>query len=263
MLPRWLPVRFTPRSKLTRASHRTVGYGAENSDSSVQLMIAAQFPQIERAQRMSIKPRILLAGNQALVVEVFAKVLQRYFDLAAAVSDRSELLRLAQQLNPDVVVLDLEIALSDGQNTSERLKRLLPDTKQIVLAMDENCEIPAFSLRSASGFLMQSCGQIELVRAIKKVLKGKCYVTARMAQRMSDGLNLDLSPGHAKHLTPRQSQVLQLLAEGRTMKEAATALGVTARTIAFHKYRIMDQFDLKTNSDLVRFAIKKGLLAGS
>jgi DNA-binding NarL/FixJ family response regulator len=197
------------------------------------------------------------------VIEIFTRVLERYFDLVAAASDASELLRLAPQLYPDVIVLDLGIAFSHSQNTSEELKRLLPAAKQIVLAMDENCEIPPSLLKSASGFVMQTCGQIELVRAVKKVLKGKRYVTARMAQKMSDTLNLDLSSGHAKHLTTRQSQVLQLLAEGRTMKEAATALRVTARTIAFHKYRIMDQFDLKTNSDLVRFAIKKGLLGSS
>jgi DNA-binding NarL/FixJ family response regulator len=205
---------------------------------------------------MNMKPRILLASDQALVVQVFAKVLRRYFDLVAAVSDASELLHLAPQLSPDVVVMDLAMAFSDGQNTSEQLIRLLPDTKQIVLVPDENCEIPAASLRSTSGFLMQRCAPLELVHAVKKVLKERRYLTAGTAQRMAD-----LFPSHAKHLTPRQSQVLQLLAEGRTMKEAAATLRVTARTIAFHKYRIMDEFDLKTNSDLVRFAIKKGLLA--
>jgi DNA-binding NarL/FixJ family response regulator len=127
--------------------------------------------------------------------------------------------------------------------------------------MNEDSEIAAAAIEKwASGFLLKNSAGTELVHAIKDVLKGKSYVTPRVAKKLLDRFVRDPRTERTKHLTSRQREVLQLLAEGLTMKEAADMLHVTPRTIAFHKYKIMDEFGLKTNSDLLRFAIKERLI---
>jgi DNA-binding NarL/FixJ family response regulator len=127
--------------------------------------------------------------------------------------------------------------------------------------MNEDSEIAAAAIEKwASGFLLKNSAGSELIHAIKEVLKGKSYVTPRIAKKLFDRFVRDPRTERTKHLTSRQREVLQLLAEGRTMKEAADVLHVTPRTIAFHKYKIMDEFGLKTNSDLLRFAMKERLI---
>jgi DNA-binding NarL/FixJ family response regulator len=147
-------------------------------------------------------------------------------------------------------------------DAGKRLKTLLPKTKIIVLTMNEDLDLAGVALRDwASGYLLKKSAGGELVQAVRDVLRGKSYVTAYVAQRLLEDFVRDPRTERIKHLTPRQREVLQLLAEGRTMKEAAAVLHVTTRTVAFHKYRIMEEFSLKNNSDLVRFAMKERLLA--
>jgi DNA-binding NarL/FixJ family response regulator len=130
----------------------------------------------------------------------------------------------------------------------------------IVLTMTEDAEVAADVMRSwASAYLLKRSASAELVRAIQDVLRGKTFVTPHLAQNLLDKFVRDPQQ-RAKTLTPRQREVLQLLAEGRTMKEAADVLNVTPRTVAFHKYKIMEEFELKTNSDLLRFAMKERLI---
>jgi DNA-binding NarL/FixJ family response regulator len=147
-------------------------------------------------------------------------------------------------------------------DAGRKLKRLLPRTKLIALTMNEDCEIASEALRFwASGYVLKKSAGSELVKAIREALKGKSYVTPRIAQRLLEQFIIDPRHDHEKELTPRQRQVLQLLAEGRTMKETADYLHVTARTVAFHKYKIMEEFGLKSNWDLVRFAIRKHVVS--
>jgi len=207
------------------------------------------------------KPRVLLADDHTLVIEAFKKLLEPEFDIVGTVSDGRTLLQVAPQLEPDVVVLDLGMPLLNGMDAGRELKKLIPRTRLIVLTMNEDYEIAAEALREwASGYLLKTSAGSELVEAIREVLKGRSYVTPRVAQRLVEEFVRDPRPARVKSLTPRQREVLQLLAEGRTMKEAATVLHVAARTVAFHKYRVMEEFGLKTNSDLVRFAMKEHLL---
>ena len=168
----------------------------------------------------------------------------------------------APGLKPDVIVIDISMPLLNGMDAGRELKRLLPRTKLIALTMNEDCEVASEALRSwASGYLLKKSAGSELVKAIREVLKGKSYVTPKVAQQLLDRFVRDPRRDHDKELTPRQRQVLQLLAEGRTMKETADFLHVTPRTIAFHKYRIMEEFGLKTNSDLVKFAIRERVVS--
>lgn len=206
------------------------------------------------------KPRVLLADDHTLVVEAFTKLLEPQFEVVGNAADGRTLLEKAVQLQPDVVLLDLSMPILNGFEAGERLKKLVPRAKLIVLTMTEDAEIAADVLRNwASGFLLKKSASAELVKAIQDVLRGRTFVTSCLTQNLLDKFVRDPQP-RAKSLTPRQREVLQLLAEGRTMKEAADVLNVTPRTVAFHKYKIMEEFELKTNSDLLRFAMKERLI---
>ena len=208
------------------------------------------------------KPRVLLADDHTLVVEAFTKLLEPEFEVVGTVADGRALLASAPQLNPDVIVVDLGMPLLNGMEAGQELKRRLPQAKLIVLTMSEDYDLAAEALRHwASAYLLKKSAGSELVRAIREVIKGKTYVTPKVAQRLLEEFVRDPRPDRSKVLTPRQREVLQLLAEGRTMKEVAGILKVATRTVAFHKYRIMEEFGLKTNSDLVRFAIREHLVA--
>jgi len=208
------------------------------------------------------KARILLADDHTLVVEAFTKLLEARFEIVGTAADGRALLEKAERLRPDVVLMDLSMPILNGFQAGERLKKLLPQVKIIVLTMTEDTDVAADVLRSwASGFLLKKSASGELVRAIEEVLRGKSFVTSHMTQNLLDKFVRDPQQ-KAKSLTPRQREVLQLLAEGRTMKEAADILEVTPRTVAFHKYKIMEEFELKTNSDLLRFAMRERIVTG-
>lgn len=207
------------------------------------------------------KARVLLADDHTLVVDAFRKLLEVEFEIVGTVANGRALVRMAYELKPDVVVVDLGMPLLNGSIAGEELKRLLPQTKMLVVTMSEDYEVAAHALRHwASGFLLKKSAGSELIRAIREVLKGKSYVTPRIRQGLLEEFIRDPRPDRSKHLTPRQREVLQLVAEGRTMKEIATILEVSTRTVAFHKYRIMEEYGLKSNSDLVMLAIKEHIV---
>jgi DNA-binding NarL/FixJ family response regulator len=205
---------------------------------------------------MATRPRILAAGGRTLVVGTLAKLLETRFEIVGTATNSKELVEVASRLNPDLVILDRRL-----QDAGDELRELLPNTKQIVLTMDEDYELEAVSLEGwVSGFPLKSPAGRKLILAIGKVLKGTSNITPGTPQKAFDRFLRDLRANREKRLTPRQRDVLRLLAEGRTMKEAAEVLHVTTRTIAFHKYTMMEAFGLKTNSDLFRFAIKKRVI---
>ena len=204
---------------------------------------------------MATKPRILAAGGRRLVVGTLAKLLETRFEIVGTAADSKELVEVASRLNPDLVILDKRL-----QDAGDELRELLPNTKQIVLTMDEDYELEAVSLEGwGSGFPLKSPAGRKLILTIGKVLKGT-NIIPETPQKAFDRFLRDLRANREKRLTPRQRDVLRLLAEGRTMKEAAEVLHVTTRTIAFHKYTMMEAFGLKTNSDLFRFAIKNRVI---
>ena len=204
------------------------------------------------------KPRLLLADDHVLMLEGFKKLLEPEFEVVGAVSDGRKLLEIAPLVKPDVILVDLNMPLLNGIEAGDRLRKSVPNAKLVVVTMNEDYEIAAQALRSwASGYLVKRSAVAELVMAIREVLRGKTFVTPVLAKRRMEEFIRDPRPDRMKYMTARQREVLQLLAEGLTMKEAADVLEVTTRTIAFHKYRIMDEFGLKTNSDLMRFAIKE------
>lgn len=210
-------------------------------------------------------PRIFLADDHTLLVDAFRRLLEPEFEIVGSASDGRALLALAPKVYPDVVIIDLGLPLLNGMDAGRELKKLMPRTKILVVTVNEDPAVADEALRSwASGYLLKKSAGVDLIRAIREILEGKSYVAPIIARKLTDGLIRD--PGGAvshKSLTPRQRQVLQLLAEGRTMKEAAEVLNLTTRTVAFHKYRIMEDFGMRSNSELFRLAIRERLVTMS
>ena len=201
------------------------------------------------------KPRVLLVGDPALEGQSIFELLAREFEMFGPVTDDHTLLESALKWKPHAVVIDLNMPLLNGMDAGRRLKELLPDTKIIALTATADTDLAAEVLRTwGSGFQLKKPVGSELVKAIQEVLTGNSRCGAGLTPKVDESL----SPGWQKNtesLTARQREVLQLLAEGCTMKEAAKVLGLTARTVAFHKYKIMQEFGIKHNSDLLRLAI--------
>jgi len=148
----------------------------------------------------------------------------------------------------------------NGFEAGERLKKLVPRAKLIVLTMTEDAEVAADVLRSwASGYLLKRSASSELVRAIQDVLHGKTFVTSHLAQNLLDKFVRDPEQ-RAKTLTPRQREILQLLAEGRSAKEIAETLAISPRTVEFHKYQMMETHGFHNSAELIHFAIKHGIV---
>jgi DNA-binding NarL/FixJ family response regulator len=210
------------------------------------------------------RSRILLADDHVLLMDAFRKLLEPEFEVIGAVSDGKTLVSLAAQLVPDLIVIDLGLPLLNGMDAGRQVKFLLPKTRLLVVTMNEEVRIAIKALREwASGFILKKCAGTELLCAIRSVLAGKTYVTARVAHQIEREFIRDPSIQCNKALSPRQRQVLQLLAEGLTMKEAADTLSVTARTVAFHKYSIMQEFNLRSNLDLLKLAIREQLVVSA
>jgi DNA-binding NarL/FixJ family response regulator len=207
------------------------------------------------------RPKILLIDDHILVMDAFKKMLEPEFDVVGTASDSRTALSLAESLKPDIIVLDIGMPNLNGLQAGPELKKRLPRAKLIVLTMNEDSEIARESLRLwASGFLLKKSAASELVKAIREALHGRTYVTPLTEHQLEEEFIRNPEFDHTRSLTPRQREVLRLLAEGKTMRETADALHVTPRTIAFHKYKIMEEFGLKTNSDLVKLALREKVL---
>jgi DNA-binding NarL/FixJ family response regulator len=207
-------------------------------------------------------PRVMLADDHTMLLEAFRKLLESQCEVVGAASDGRVLLETAPRLKPDVIIVDIAMPLMNGLEAGLRLKELLPTTKLIFLTMNEDSDLAMEAMRcGASGYLLKSSAASELVQAIQMALKGKSYVTPQIARGMQKAFINDPRPkARTKTLTPRQREVVQLLAEGKSMKEVASVLNVTPRTVAFHKYRVMEELNLKTTADLIQFAIKSRIL---
>lgn len=207
------------------------------------------------------RPRILIADD-ILVAEAFKILIEPEYQVIKIVADGRSLLSSAIELKPDVVLMDMHISSLSGFDAGRELKKFLPRTKLILLATNDDPNVASKALRQwSSGYLLKNSAGVELKRAICEVLRGHSYVTPSIAQKLIDEFIRIPQRSRTKELTTRQRQVLQLLAEGHSMKEAAEILNIAVRTIAFHKYRIMEDFGLKTNSDLVRFAMREHLIS--
>jgi DNA-binding NarL/FixJ family response regulator len=205
----------------------------------------------------------LLADDHRLLREAFVKLLEPDCDVVGAVPDGRALLEAASKLRPDVVVVDIAMPQLNGLDAARQLKRLMPAVKVIFLTVNEDPDLAAEAFRAGgSAFLLKNSAASELVQAIQDVSQGRSYVTPLATRDMVDNLLRQPESGTGVHeLSLRQREVLQLLAEGRTMKEIAGLLKITPRTVAFHKYSMMEELGIKTSAELVQYAIKKRIVS--
>jgi DNA-binding NarL/FixJ family response regulator len=209
------------------------------------------------------RPRILLADDHTLMAEALQHLLQADFDVVGTVSDGRALIKAAGELKPELVVVDIGMPLLNGLDAADQLKALHPDIKVIFLTQNREPRyaVEAFR-RKASGYLLKDSAASELTTAIREVLQGRSYVSPRIAKDMlTHTLNREPGDPGLRELSLREREVLQLLAEGKSMKEVAAVLDISPRTVEFHKYRVMELLGVKTNAELVQYAIKHGLIA--
>ena len=209
------------------------------------------------------RTRVLLADDHAIVLDGLSSLLRAEFELAGTVTDGTQLIEAAQRLQPDVIVTDLSMPGMNGLEVLRRLKANAGPVKLIVLTMHAEAHLAADALRAgASGFVVKHAAGKELIAAIRTVAGGERYITPQLASEVLSALTEERTLAGGP-LTARQREVVSLIAQGRTMKEVATALGLSPRTVETHKYQVMQLLGLQTTADLVRYAIEHGLISAS
>jgi DNA-binding NarL/FixJ family response regulator len=207
-----------------------------------------------------LKPRILLADDHALVLEGFRRILEDQYDLVGTAGDGHALLAAAKTVQPDIVILDVSMPLLNGIDAAAQLKKICPTAKIIIVTMHADAEYVRSAFEAgASAYVLKRSAVDELEQAIRVVLAGHNYITPLITKELVDAY-LSTTSEKPRGLTPRQREVLQLLAEGRTAKEIANLLNITSRTVEFHKGQIMDQLKLKTTADLIKYALTHGIV---
>jgi len=202
-------------------------------------------------------PRVLLADDHVLLLGAFEKLLAGECEIVGQVSDGRALVAAAEQLKPDLIVLDISMPLLNGLEAGRQIKQRHRDVKLVFVTMNEDADLAAEAFRvGASAFLLKRSAASELATAIREVMQGRSYVTPLATDQLVGALLHAQEHSPARDLTPRQREVLQLLAEGRSMKEVASVLNLTARTVAFHKYRMMEQLHVKSTAELIQYAVK-------
>ncbi len=210
------------------------------------------------------RARILIADDHNLMAELCKTLLEETCDVIGLVGDGRALLEAAARLKPDVIIADIAMPILNGLDASQRVKTLLPSVKLIFLTMNNDRELAAEAFRrGASAYLLKTCAASEMLTAVRDVLRGKQYISRALSRSNSRLLRPQLcSPAeHQDALTPRQREVLQLLAEGKTMKEVGGVLNMSTRTVAFHKYRIMELLGADSTADLVKYAMRHHIIA--
>ena len=208
------------------------------------------------------RPRIVIADDHVLIAQALEHLLQAEFDVVGVVSDGRALLTAAVELKPDVVVVDIGMPLLNGLDAGEQLKALHSEIKVIYLTQNREPRLAVEAFRrKASGYLLKDSAASELTTAIRQALQGRSYVSPLIARDMLDRASSAFAGDTSgRELSSREREVLQLLAEGKSMKEVAALLEISPRTVEFHKYRIMGLLGVKTNAELVQYAIKWGLI---
>ena len=212
-------------------------------------------PQHQRA-------RLLIADDHTLLAEACKNLLEPEFEVVGIVDNGRALLRMACELKPEVVVLDIAMPQLNGLDAGDQIKHLLPATKLVYLTVNMSPEVAAEAFRrGASGYVVKTSAAAELITAIRRALKSESYLSPLITKE-TVGFLLRSRQSYVaeKRITRRQSEILQLLAEGMSMKEIAGVLNVKPGTVAFHKYRIMETLGLKTNAELIHYAIKHHLI---
>jgi DNA-binding NarL/FixJ family response regulator len=209
------------------------------------------------------RSRVLLADDHQMLLDALKGLLEPSYEVVGLVTDGRALLKAAEKLRPDIIVLDIAMPQLNGLDAGRQLKESMPSVKLIYMTMNEDPYLVGEAFRAgASAYLLKQAAGLELNRAIEAVLKGGSFVTPSVAKGLGDiSMRDPKSREIAPQPTARQREVIQLLAEGRTMKEVAKLLYITPRTVAAHKYTAMELLHVKTNAELIQYAIKHRIIS--
>lgn len=222
-----------------------------------------RYALLRAAMESRSKARLLIADDHTLLAEACKDLLEPEFEIVGIVNNGRDLLRIGVELKPDVIIVDVAMPQLNGLDAGQEIKRLIPSVKLIFLTMNLDPEVAAEAFRrGASGYVVKNSAAEELITAIRRVLKGESYLSTLITK---DTVRFLIASGKAyeeeKQITARQREVLQLLAEGLSMKEIANVLHLKPGTVAFHKYRIMEALGTKTNAELIQYAIKRHMIS--
>ena len=209
------------------------------------------------------RPRLLLADDHTLLLEGIRLLLEPEFDLVGSAEDGQALLAAARALKPDVILLDISMPVLNGIDAAHKLRKLQPSAKLIFLTMHSDPDFVAAAFRAgAKGYLLKRAAATELLTAIREVMKGNHYVSPLVARNALEPLIATSPRGNRvfDNLTPRQREVLQLVAEGKSRKEIGAILNISVKTVEFHKSAIRRLLDLRTVADFTRYAIEHGMI---
>lgn len=211
------------------------------------------------------KPRVLLADDHQIVLDGLRGLLAPEFDLIGTALNGRELLDRARQLQPDVIVADISMPLLNGIDAAHQLRAAGAKAKIVFLTMHPDQTYATRALDAgASAYVLKHAASDELVTAIKSALRGETYLSPSLRTESLEAARASVSANTKTlaALTPRQREVLQLIAEGKSAKEIATILDISPRTAETHKYKMMDELGLKTSAELVQYAVRHGLVSG-
>lgn len=210
------------------------------------------------------RSRILIADDHTLVAELCRNLLEGEFEIAGTVNNGRAMVRAAAELKPDVIVVDIAMPVLNGLDAGQQVKELLPAVKLIFLTMNTDIDLAAEAFRrGAAGYLLKTCAAKEMLTAVREVLQGRSYMSRTLCKEDVNYLRRTEKKlvEEDERLTERQREVLQLLAEGKVMKEIGGILNMTPRTVAFHKYRMMEALGARSNAELVRYAVKHHIVS--
>jgi DNA-binding NarL/FixJ family response regulator len=204
------------------------------------------------------RPRVILADDHTLVLDGLRKILEPECEVVAAVEDGRSLLAAAEELKPDIILLDISMPLLNGMDAARMLRGIAPDAKVIFVTMHADATYVTAAFRAgASGYVLKRCASMELLEAIHEALKGRAYVTPLIRK---DILGESMGPGEASgELTGRQREVVQLVAEGHPVKEIAAILKISRKTVAFHKSNVMRRLGIRGTAELTKYALEHGI----
>jgi DNA-binding NarL/FixJ family response regulator len=239
-------------------------FDGRKSSCSARYVLGNTLGALEGTGKMTNRARILIADDHNLVAELCNRLLETEFDIVGVVSNGRALVRTAGALKPDVIVLDIAMPILNGLDAGRQVKEILPAVKLLYLTMNPDTDVAAEAFaRGASGYLLKTCAASEMVQAVRMVLRGKTYVSKALSRDAIDCARWQHKKlvNEEERLTDRQREVLQLLAEGKVMKEVGDILHMTTRTVAYHKYRMMEVLGAKSNAELVKYAVRNHMVA--
>jgi len=209
------------------------------------------------------RTRILLADDHTLFCSLLKDFLEPEYEVVGSVSDGQKLLQVAETLRPDVVVIDIGMPSLNGLEAGRRLKRANPKLTLIYLTMSNNIEYAREAIQAgASAFVLKNSQSAQFLQAIRNALRGVSYIAPEIRQAMNDVFLRDpKAVDRPQHLTDRQLEVLQQLAEGHSLREISSSLQISYRTVRFHKYRLMEELGITKNTELVKYAMKRGIIS--